>query len=422
MCKYFGHSRGTLGTPLGGMGAGYIVFNAKDGNFAAVTKVTPAASVTASEFNSYKSNSCGFHLYANGASKQKATSTAENAEIPIYAADFGAVGGVNFTDTAFGPFITGASNEQLAHSPLAFFDITAKNNNATACTVAVALEFSNTNNGTANLLGGAISGAADGNNAITWAGDTTIGNGYMVANCDNGSAMYASGAIGTFLTNGTITQGAGNITSAKCYLAAGATAHFKFVIGWWSQWKYSSTSTTKPGTEGRWYHNFYADSKAAALYGMANFAKVRDGAISIVSRTMASNFPYWYKDRLLCNNYTVSHNTVAAKDGRTGVWEGQYAIIGTIDQSEHAALWFVWNWPNNQWRELQFWARSAQQSASLIGQIHHDFNGTTNTSSWTYANTDINHFMFPWDNYTHADYQYQSNTTDWADLNSMFVL
>ena len=68
---------GSMGTPLGGMGTGYIVYNAKDGNFAAVTKVSPAASLTTSEFNSWKSNSCGFHLYANGTGKQKATTTTE---------------------------------------------------------------------------------------------------------------------------------------------------------------------------------------------------------------------------------------------------------------------------------------------------------------------------------------------------------
>ena len=408
------------GTPLGGMGTGYIVFNAQDGNFAAVTKVSPSASLTGSEFNSWKSNSCGFHLYANGTGKQKATTTTEDAKIPIYAADFGSVGGVSFIDTSFGPFISGAAYEQLAHSPLAFFDISAKNNNTTACTVAVALEFSNTS-GTNNLLGGANTGTADGANAITWAGDTTAGNGYMTVNCDDAGAKYASGAIGTFLTNGTVTQGAGNITSAKCYLAAGATIHFKFVIGWWSPWTYSATSTSKPGSEGRWYYNFYANSKEAVAYGVANFNKVRAGAISIVKRTMASNFPEWYKERLLCNLYPQIHNSVSAKDGRTGFWEGQYAIIGTIDQGEHAALWYIFNWPGNQWRELQYWARQSRQEATLLGQIHHDFNGTTSTSTWTYANTDINHFLYPWDNYTHLDYAWQSNTTDWADLNSMFI-
>jgi hypothetical protein len=41
---------GTKGTPLGGMGTGYVVFNAVTGQMAAVTKVMPAGSEGESEF------------------------------------------------------------------------------------------------------------------------------------------------------------------------------------------------------------------------------------------------------------------------------------------------------------------------------------------------------------------------------------
>jgi hypothetical protein len=417
--------QGTNGTPLGGIGTGYVIYNAKTGQLAALTKVMPAASLGANEFGYSQSSSCGLHFFVgNGAvpaSKLKAVTNDENAAIPIYSAIFPPVGGVTFADTSFGPFISGLAWDQLAHSPLAFFDVKANNANASACTVAVALEFSNQTSGGINILGGTNAGTSDGNNAITWGGDTTIGFAYMMAGCDNNAATFSSGAIGNFTTTGTLTQGAGNIVSAKCLIPAGGSARFRFVMSWWTRWILSPASAAKPGAEDHWYNNFYANAKECAVYGMANYEKVLGGATAIVKRTMGSNFPEWYKERLLNNCYPLIHNSVAAKDGRTGYWEGQYSIIGTIDQAEHAALWYVFNWPQNQWRELQSWARSAQKTGDYLGQIHHDLNGTSSFSTWRYDNTDDNHFLYPFDNSTHADYSYQADTRNWMDLNCMFI-
>lgn len=417
----------TDGTPLGGMGTGYLVFNASTGEIAAVTKIVPAASTNESEFAKHTSSSCGLHFYVkNGETvtfKEKATTNDANAVIPIYAANFPAVGGVTFIDTSYGPIVSGLAFDQLAHSPMAFFDVHATNSNDVECEVAVALEFSNVSTKDKNLLGGANVGVSDGSNAISWEGDNNVGYGYMMAGCETGSATFSSGAKGTFTTNGTLAEGAGNIVAAKCVIPAGGSTRFRFVISWWNRWILTPTSAVKPGEEDHWYHNFYDNAKEVATYGMENYELIRTGATDIVKRTMASNFPEWYKERLLNNLYPLIHNSVSAKDGRTGYWEGQYAIIGTIDQNEHAAVWYVFNWPQNQWRELQFWARSAHKAdeGDLLGQIHHDFNGTTNTSTWDYSNEDINHFMFPWDNSTHEDYSYQPNTTNWMDLNCMFI-
>ena len=227
--------------------------------------------------------------------------------------------------------------------------------------------------------------------------------------------------MGTFTTNGTLAQGAGNIVAAKSIIPPGGSVHFRFVMSWWSRWVLTPGSSGKPEPEDHYYHNFYQNAKECALYGMAKYETAHSGAISIVKRTMASNFPEWYKERLLNNTYTLIHNSVAAKDGRVSYWEGQYSIIGTIDQNEHAALWYVYNWPQNQWRELQFWARSCFKTGAYKGQIHHDVNGTTDISTWRYSNTDVNHFMFPWDNSTHLDYSFQPNTRSWMDLNCMFI-
>jgi hypothetical protein len=278
--------------------------------------------------------------------------------------------------------------------------------------VAVALEFSNQTSSGTNLLGGANTGTNDGTNAIAWTG---MENAYMIARCDVADAVTSAGVLGSFLTTGECTAGSGNAVAAKCTIPAGGTAHFKFIISWWTLWR----NSTK-GNEDHWYQNFYANAKEAAVFGMTYFDQMSAGVTSIVNRTLGSNFPDWYKDRLLNNLYPMVHNSVVAKDGRTGFWEGKYPIIGTIDQAEHAGLWYCFNWPQNQWRELQYWARQQHQEANLLGQIHHDFNGTT-TGTWTYSSSDANHFLYPWDNFTHQDYWYQPNTTDWGDLQAMFI-
>jgi hypothetical protein len=420
--------KNTTGSPLGGMGTGYLKFDATTGQIAAVTKVMPAASEGKSEFANHTSSSCGLHFFVNNggtvASQPKASTLTENAVIPVYAATFPPVGGVTFIDTSYGPIISGAAYDKIAHSPMAFFDVTAINSNATDCEVAVALEFSNISTQGKNLLGGADIGASDGENAISWAGNQTIGSGYMMADCETSTATFSSGAMGTFTTTGTLTAGAGNIVSAKCVIPAGSSTRFRFIISWWSRWILTPPNTLKPGEEDHWYHNYYpTGAKEVATFGMENYELIRGGATGIVKRTMASNFPEWYKERLLNNLYPLIQNSVSAKDGRTGFWEGQYAIIGTIDQNEHAALWYVFNWPQNQWRELQYWARSSfpEESVDDWGQIHHDFNGTTSLSTWAYDQSDINRFMYPWDNWDHPDYSFQSDTRPWMDLNCMFI-
>ena len=76
--------QGTKGTPLGGMGTGYVVFDAVTGQMAAMTKVMPAGSVVESEFQNWQSSSCGLHFFVQGAtpaSQLKAKTTNENAAI-----------------------------------------------------------------------------------------------------------------------------------------------------------------------------------------------------------------------------------------------------------------------------------------------------------------------------------------------------
>lgn len=387
---------GTGGTPLGGMGTGYVIFDGE--KFSVSGKLPPAGADHKSTVEKQIASS-GFHLFAGGTAKSPAKAVSEDAKCPVQRADFGAVGDIKFKLNAFGPYLPGDGKEnyQLATSPLALFDMTAVNSGTAAVDVAVAMEFAN-----GGLLGGANGGTVDGEQAISFAGTTD--NAYLKADCDGASPVFSAGAAGTFQTDGKLSNAAGNLVAGKCSIPAGGTVHFKFVLSWYRPYD----------QEGYYYHNFYTNSKEAAAFGITKFDAVRNGITSFVDRVMASNFPDWYKDRLLNNTYPLIHNSVCAKDGRTAFWEGNYGIIGTIDQGQHAAAFYTFNWPTVQWHELQFWAKSQKST----GQVHHDVN--KGVQQFT-AGSATNRHMLAWDDKTHADYWWFSNTDTWADLNCMFI-
>jgi hypothetical protein len=378
----------TNGTPLGGMGTGYVIYNAVTGDFAASGKVPPAGSDMLDEFSNKKSLSSGFHFFAGGKALQKAKTVTEDAKCPLYSADFGNLNDVVFSLNACGPLVPGAEplNYQLATSPLAFFEITATNRGSSAIEVAAAIEFTNTS-ATLNLLGGAdnaIIDSSSSNKAIVFPGTAETGNAYLIADCDGTTPIYSAGGFGSFLTNGMLSDSSGNLLAAKCTIPVGGTAHFKFVLSWWRSFvstvdRYSSGMVDD---DNYYYHNFYTDSKQAGIFGMTHFNRVTNGVRTMVQRVMGSNFPAFYKEKLLNNLYPQIHNSFCAKDGRVAFWEGHYGNIGIIDQAQHAALWYAWNWPQHQWQELQYWYRTSHkgigEDENLKGQIHHDFNSGEN--------------------------------------------
>ncbi len=394
---------GTGGTPLGGMGTGYVKFDGQ--KFRVSGKLPPAAADhakrTSGNYEEKQIASSGFSFFVNGTAKTQLKAESEDAKCPLQTANFGTIEGIKFNLNAFGPYLPGEGKEnyQLATSPLAFFDITAENSGTGAKEVAVAMEFAN-----GGLLGGANSGKVEsGNKAISFAGSPD--NAYLAVDCDGESPSFSAGAIGTFSTDGKLANADGNLVAAKCNIPAGKKVHFKFVLAWYREY----------GSEGYYYHNFYTNSKEVATFGLSKFDAVRDGITSFVKRVLASNFPDWYKDRLLNNTYPLINNSVCAKDGRTAFWEGNYGIIGTIDQGQHAAVFYTFNWPTIQWHEFQYWAR--QQKSS--GQIHHDFN--EGKSEFSAGNTNNNRNLKAWDDKTHSDYWWFPNTDSWADLNCMFI-
>lgn len=406
-CQSIWALSGTGGTPLGGMGTGYVKFDGQ--KFRVSGKLPPAAADhaknTSGSSDEKQITSSGFSFFVKGTAKTQLKAATEDAKCPLQIADFGTIEGIKFTLNAFGPYLPGEGKEnyQLATSPLALFDITAENSGTEAIEAAVAMEFAN-----GGLLGGANSGKVEsGNKAISFTGSTD--NAYLAVDCDGASATFSAGAAGTFSTDGKLADADGNLVAAKCNIPAGGKVHFKFVLAWYRDY----------GSEDYYYHNFYANSKEAATFGLSKFDAVRDGITSFVSRLMASNFPDWYKDRLLNNTYPLVHNSVCAKDGRTAFWEGNYGIIGTIDQGQHAAVFYSFNWPSVQWHELQYWARQQKKGNNNNGQIHHDFN--EGKMSFSAGNTNNNRNLKAWNDDTHADYFWFPNTDSWADLNCMFI-
>lgn len=417
---------GTQGTPLGGMGTGYIKFDARIGEFATSCLPPPAGSDGTDEFLDKVSAGSGIHLFAGGEVKKKASTSKEDAKCPLYTADFGELNSVSFKLNAFGPYISGDYNfnYQLATSPLAFFEIIATNTTGAPIDAAVAIEFTNRAAQKATLLGGAadaIIDPASNNKAISFADAPfapagNSGNAYLAVDSDNSTTVYSAGAYGSFATTGTLSNTNGNIVAGKCTIPANSSVRFKFVFAWWRTFRSDSDryGTGQNDQEDYYYHNFYNNSKDVATFGLTHFDNVRGGVFSIVYRTLASNFPDWYKDRLLNNTYPLINNSQCTKDGRCAFWEGLYPIIGTIDQGEHAAVWYIHNWPQNQWNELRYWLSTMWQG-DFLGQIHHDFNKAPAT--WTPEA----HFIAPWDSWNRDDYWFQPDTKDWSDLNTMAI-
>jgi len=442
---------GTKGTPLGGMGTGYIKFDALTGDFAASNLVPPFGSIPPpadssdtnwlrNEFVTNKSISSGIHLFSSGLSTKKATAEPdwEAATCPQYGGFLGVVNGVAFTLEAFGPYIPGDGdlNYQLATSPLAFIEIRAENVSQAAQylpngdkkvgerEVAVALEFANKSASKSTLLGGtgdAVIDPQSGNKAILFtpmpiAPEGNTGNACLMVDCDDPAADFSAGSIGDFLTTGKLSNENGNLVAATCRVPLNGTVRIRFVFSWWRTFvsdkdRYGSG---KNDEENYYYHNFYTNAKEAALFGMQHFNAVQNGVHSIVRRITASNFPAWYTNRLLNNTYPMIQNSQCAKDGRVAFWEGLYPIIGSINQAQYAALWYTHNWPKNQWAELSYWLSTMWQG-EYNGQIHNDFNSSPAT--WT---PDA-HFLAPRNNWDRKDYWFQVDTRDFSDQNAMVI-
>ncbi|MBD3319573.1 MAG: hypothetical protein GF350_00585 [Chitinivibrionales bacterium] len=391
---------GTGGAPLGGMGTGYIKFDATTGSFkrggCPHEEHMPGGRPGYREWD----NNSAFHFYVKVGDSisalEKVSSTTEDAKIPLYTADFGSIQKVNVTLQAFAPLNSG--DEKLSSLPLAFFEFFAENTNSTQAEVAVAFDFDNNFGGT---------GPSHVENGITWTGDNNV---CVLADYSIHGQATSGQSKADFFEDGLLDNSDGNILASKIVIPAGVTASVRFVAAWHLRWEYTNDFRKYHG-EGYYYYNHFDSSSAVARYGIENFEQIRNSALEVVDRTTAVNLPSWYTDRLLNNLYPLIHNAQMAEDGRVAFIEGKYNIIGTIDQQGHAQIPMSFMWPGHNWRQMEFWARTQYQSpADLVGQIHHDFNGMKTS------------YLCQWDDWQHDDYPYGGDKTTWADLNAMFII
>lgn len=389
----------TTGTPLGGFGASYITYNAVNGKFAKGYRLTNQ------HWYQEALISASFNLYTNvgGSVKTVAAmkSSNEDALIPIYKVGFGsATNNIDVNLLAFGPFVSG--DEKSSVMPLAFFEFSVENKNATAAEAAIAFQISD--------LAGTAPTRLTAGNGVAWAGTD---NSALGAASDLETAVITTGnALAPFNTSGALPNADGGIVAVKLNLEPSQVGKIRFVVGWYQEFS-DKDCNDQLLNEGFYYQNFVTNATEAITYGLSEFTRIRDGASSFVNRLRAVNLPDWYTDRLCNNLYPFVHNGQFAKDGRVAWREGKYFIIGTIDQQGHAQIASSYNWPQGQWRQFEYWLRT-QWQGEYLGQIHHDFNGPK-------SGTDKINAMCTWDDFNHNDYWW-SKTKNWSDLNSLTLI
>jgi len=388
---------GTMGTPLGGMGSGAVRFCAYQGTFY-TCETTPLCMNNFAQLSS----AC-FQLYTNrGGTVQtsqllKAVQTNgrsdDDAIYPVQFANFGVTNNVSVTLTGFSPVCF--DSVDLMCYPYAFFEVKLTNIATTAVEAAVALQISTTTN-PAWVSGKGIRSQGGLERAL-YASSGTVG-ALVSAGSDNG--FFTAGQC-----NNTISM-AINRVAVKVSLASQATSTVRFIFAW-----YNGTTTTKDGNsigpDRLYYTNIFNNAGSFADVGLAQFDRLRNNAVQIVTRMRASNFPDWIKDHTLNSLCNLTTNSIYTKDGRHCYTEGEWNTNGTMDQMWHARQITIMTVPDMAWKELEWWART--QKTSPLGQIHHDM-GAPASKLWGF------------DDQQHLEYSYQPDCNPWVDLNCGFIV
>ncbi len=394
---------GTTGTPLGGLGASYIVYNAAKNIFVKGYRLSGQHWYDEVKFDA------SFNLYTqvdgNVKTMPNMKSPREDALIPIYNVDYDIVNNIEVDLLAFGPYVSG--DEKSSVMPLAFFEFVVRNGNSTAAEAAIAFKI--------NGLAGTNPRKIDGVNGVYFdRTEVKPDNSAFAGASDMPDAEITTGSsMDQFLATGKITGPHGGIVAVKLNLAASQTGRIRFVVGWYQEFV-DKDWEGKVVDEGFYYQNYIKNSIDAVKYGLAEFVRIRDGASHFANSIMGiQELPHWYKDRLLNNLYPLTHNSQYARDGRFAWREGKYYILGTIDQQGHAQIATSYNWPEGQWRQMLYWG-TTQRKEDYDGQIHHDFNGPKSGSDKINA-------LCAWNEHHHSDYWW-SKTENWSDLNSLFII
>ncbi len=396
---------GTTGTPLGGLGASYIVYNAAKNIFVKGYRLSGQHWYHETKFDA------SFNLYTkvdgNVRTMTNMKSPREDAIIPIYNVDYDIVNNIEVDLLAFGPYVSG--DEKSSVMPLAFFEFAVKNGNAKAAEAAIAFKI--------NGLAGTNPIKIDGVNGVFFnRTERNSDNSAFAGASDMATAEITTGnSMDQFLSSGKLTGPNGGIVAVKLNLEASQTGRIRFVVGWHQEFV-DKDWDGKVVDEGFYYMNYINNSIDAVKYGLTEFVRIRDGASHFANSIMGvKELPEWYKDRLLNNLYPLTHNSQYARDGRFAWREGKYYIMGTIDQQGHSQIASSYNWPEGQWRQMLYWGTTQRQGDALeLGQIHHDFNGPKSGSDKVNA-------LCGWHEHYHRDYWW-SKTENWSDLNSLFII
>lgn len=382
---------GTTGTPLGGIGAGAIKFNANNGTFAIMTR--PPAD--AYDFKTVRN--AAFQLFTKNENSTKTINilkascesgkTMDDAIWPLHNVDFGITNGIKISMNAFSPFDN--KNYDNMSLPYAFYEITVFNQNRLSTEVAVALQWNAGDERFTTLPNRGISSA---NTAI-------------VATAATGKETVTSGSEtdNTFFTEGkcnNMTNSATAKVAIKTTLKPGETKKLRFVIAWYEN--------TDP--ELAYYFNLYKNPTDIADHGIRFFSKLQNNATNLVTRFRAASLPEWLKNQTLNTLANLSTNTMYKKDGRFAFAEGQWTCFGTMDQMWHARQIVGQLLPYFAWQELRYWARTQMKN----GQIHHDHNLMEEG-----APKEKRSSLVGWDDTEHSDYR---RVEKWVDLNAAMII
>ena len=398
---------GTTGAPLGGIGCGAIKFCAYQGTFSGTFR-TPCAldnfsALANTQFQFYsKSGQSAAVTSAQLKAVQTGGRADDDAVYPVHYANFGTIGGVSITLTAFSPI--NLTNVNLMCYPYAFYQIKVTNTGTAPVDVAVAMQAGLTA-ATAFASG---QGIKNDDGALKRA---------VYATSDDPAAVISAGNDAGFLTTGqcnNAVSGAINKVAAKVTLAAGQSRLIKFVYAW-----YNNVTGFEGNHDGMFYYlNTFSDAGAVADTGLAHFDQLRDNAVGLVTRMRASNFPAWIKNQALVTLANLTNNSMYRKDGRYAHTEGEWATNGTNDQMWHARQIYAMLAPSMNWQELKYWARTQKTDHSVAGQIHHDIDSCSDVICGTALSRNMA-YMCSWDDQTHGDYR---DIDLWVDLNCGFII
>lgn len=382
---------GTTGTPLGGVGAGAVKFNASSGSFAAMTQ--PPAD--AYDFKAIKNAKFQFFSERGKAVQSVDVLKArlvggrpdDDAIWPLHLVNFGRINDIQIDLKGFSPL----DNQDYDNMslPYAFYEVTLTNSAKTDAVGSFAFQWDAGGDTFSYVAGKGIS-------SKSWS---------ILTSTNDPSAVITAGDVRDpgFLKDGqcsNLINGNQAKVAVKVHLGPNETRVVRFVLAWYDD--------TDP--EIAHYKSLYKSSAPIASRGLVQFDRLKKNADTLVERMRASNLPDWLKNQTLNTLVNFNTNSMYKKDGRVAFAEGQWTCFGTMDQMWHARQIVGELTPFFAWEELRYWARTQMKN----GQIHHDFNKMDAGESRARRST-----LVSWDDTEHEDYR---NIQKWVDLNTGFIV